>query len=68
MRAYFEKALVPVPQKDDRGEIESLVRKCLDSQGACREEWERKINDRVATLYRGRRSRVNALEAKDVSH
>jgi hypothetical protein len=51
-RQYVEQIPVPSPSAADRDTIAELVRKCLDVKGVGCEEWEREIEERVATLYR----------------
>jgi type I restriction-modification system DNA methylase subunit len=53
MRAYFEKVLIPVPDKKDRTQIEVLVAQCLASDGLQASRFEKEINERVAALYEG---------------
>lgn len=54
MRAYFEKILVPNPEKTDKAQIEHLVAKRLSlSDGKEADDLEREIDERVAVLYEG---------------
>jgi hypothetical protein len=53
MRAYFEKVLIPVPDKKQKSQIEELVAKCLASNRGESEGFEIEINNQVAALYAG---------------
>ncbi len=43
--------MYPPAPEPDRLDIEALVQKCLDAKGVGVEQWEAKIDDRVAHFY-----------------
>jgi hypothetical protein len=62
MRAYFEKVLVPVPDKKDRAQIEALVARCLTSDSVESARLEKEINKHVAALYEGHGKLLESIE------
>lgn len=48
---YVMSLPIPAAHSADRKAVAALVRKCLDSKDAKRDEWEQEINQRVAFLY-----------------
>jgi len=48
---YVEQIPIPPASPTDKNSIETLVQKCLDSQGQGVEQWEQEIDEIVARLY-----------------
>ncbi|AFZ23825.1 type I restriction-modification system methyltransferase subunit [Cylindrospermum stagnale PCC 7417] len=48
---YVEKIPIPNASIKERETITKLVQKCLDAKGVNCEQWEKEIDERVATLY-----------------
>jgi len=48
---YVTQIPIPPASPTDKNSIETLVQKCLDSQGQGVEQWEQEIDEIVARLY-----------------